>query len=248
MQVARFPDAAELEHGYERVSDAAYLDEERGGRATAAWALERIERHTSPGSVCDLGCWAGFLLSEAEGRGWESWGVEPSQFAAAFARDRLGLERVLQGTIDGAELPAGHFNAAVMCDVIEHLPDPGAELDHVTRLLAPAGVLFLALPDAGSRTARVLGSKWWSVAPTHLHYFTRASLHTLLGRHGYSVEWIGTAPKAFTLRYYLGRLEGYSKPLATGAVAAAGWAGVAERLVWPDFRDRMALVARRPDA
>jgi hypothetical protein len=70
----------------------------------------------------------------------------------------------------------------------------------------------------------------------------------LLEREGFRVEWMGTAPKAFTVRYYLERLDGYSPPLAAAAVAAARRLGTADRLVWPDFRDRMAVVARRVEA
>jgi SAM-dependent methyltransferase len=244
MQVAEFPPEAELGEGYAEVAEAAYVEEEAGQRATAARALERIERHVRPGTICDLGCWVGFLLSEAQRRGWDAQGVEPSRFAAAFARERHGLD-VRTGTLETVELPSEHFDAVVMGDVIEHLPDPGAALRRIGGLLRPDAVLYLALPDAGSRVARALGSRWWSVLPTHVQYFTRASLYRLLSRHGYAVEWVGTAPKAFTVRYYLERLEGYSRPVAASSVRIAERAGLAERLVWPDFRDRMAVVARR---
>jgi hypothetical protein len=70
------------------------------------------------------------------------------------------------------------------------------------------------------------------------------SLTRLLARSGFVPEWVGTAPKAFSVRYYLERLEGYSPPLASASVHAAGAAGLADRLVCPDFRDRMAVVAR----
>ena len=55
-----------------------------------------------------------------------------------------------------------------------------------------------------------MGKRWWSVIPTHVHYFTRASLSALLVRHGYRVVSISTQPKTFTAGYYLGRLGGYS--------------------------------------
>ncbi|MFL5865563.1 MAG: class I SAM-dependent methyltransferase [Thermoleophilaceae bacterium] len=245
MQVAEFPPEAELDDAYAEVSEGAYLAEEAGQRATAARALDRIERHVGRGALVDLGCWVGFLVSEADRRGWEAWGVEPSGFAAEHARDREGL-RVLHGTLDGAELPEHHFDAVVLGDVIEHLPDPGGALRRIRQLLVPGGVVYLALPDAGSRVARLLGSHWWSVLPTHVQYFTRGSVTRLLGREGFAVEWMDTAPKAFTVRYYLERLEGYSKPLASGAVAAAELGRAGGRLVWPDFRDRMAVIARHP--
>lgn len=244
MQVAAFPPEPQLDQAYAEVAEAAYVGEEAGQRATAGRTLGRIERHVRRGALCDLGCWVGFLVAEAERRGWEAWGVEPSRFASSYARETLGLN-VITGTLDGAELPEGHFDAVVLGDVIEHLPEPGEALERIRRLLAPGGVLYLALPDAGSAVAGALGARWWSVLPTHVQYFTRRSLAELLTRHRYAVEWIGTAPKGFSVRYYLERLEGYSAPVASAAVAAAEGVRLADRLVWPDFRDRMGVVARR---
>jgi hypothetical protein len=102
----------------------------------------------------------------------------------------------------------------------------------------------MALPDAGSRLARRMGPRWWSVIPTHVHYFTRESIRRLLERGGWRVEYVGTAPKAFSVRYYLGRIGGYSPPLAGALVRAAEIGGLADSLWAPDFRDRMAVVAR----
>jgi SAM-dependent methyltransferase len=143
-----------------------------------------------------------------------------------------------------ADLPHGEFDAVVLGDVIEHLPDPGAALDRIGELLAPGGVLWLALPDAGSRLARAMGRRWWSVIPTHVQYFTRDSLSRLLERHGYEVLAVRTAPKAFTVRYYLGRIGGYSQRLGDTLVRGVERVGVADRIWAPDFRDRMAVVAR----
>ena len=92
-------------------------------------------------------------------------GVEPSAFASAFARDRLGLDVPHRRTSSTPSLPDASFDAIVLGDVIEHLPDPGAALDRIAALLRPGGVLYLALPDAGSRLARLMGRRWWSVLP-----------------------------------------------------------------------------------
>lgn len=244
MQVAEFPAQPVLSAGYAEVAEAAYLEEEAGQRATAARILERLELHRRPGRLLDVGCWVGFMVAAAGGRGWAASGLEPSVFASAHARDRLGLD-VQTASLDTAQLDVRAFDAVVMGDVIEHLPDPGQALERIHALLAPGGVLCLALPDAGSRVARLMGSRWWSVLPTHVQYFTRSSVRRLLARRGFAVELIETSPKAFTVRYYLERLEGYSPPVAKAAVAGAERLGVAERLVWPDFRDRMLVIARR---
>jgi SAM-dependent methyltransferase len=207
--------------------------------------LARIEAHEPRRrAILDLGCWVGFLLAEARERGWrEQVGIEPSAFASGYARERLGLD-VRTDDLLTAPLPERHFDAAVLGDVIEHLPRPGEALDRIASLLAPGGVAWFALPDAGSRVARTLGARWWSVIPTHVQYFTRHSIATLLERHGFTVLETATAPKAFSVEYYLSRIEGYSKPAGRALVRGARAVGVADRMWAPDFRDRMVVIAR----
>jgi SAM-dependent methyltransferase len=243
MQLAEPPSRAALSAAYGDAASDDYVEEELGQRETARLALERIERHRAPGRLLDLGCWVGFLLDEARDRGWSAVGVEPSAFASAFAREHLGLE-VRPGDLFTASLEPASFDAVVLGDVIEHLADPGGALDRIASLTAPGGVLYLALPDAGSRIARLLGARWWSVIPTHVQYFTRASLARLLTRHGWELLELTTAPKAFTIRYYAGRIGGYSESAGRALVALTERAGVADRLWAPDFRDRMAALAR----
>jgi SAM-dependent methyltransferase len=187
----------------------------------------------------------GFLLAEAGDRGWEGLGVEPSEFASRYAREQLGVE-VIQAGLEDAELPERAFDAVVMGDLIEHLPDPAGALDRIAGLLRPGGVVYMGVPNSGSRVARLMGPRWWSVIPTHVQYFTQPSLFTLLRRRGYEPLWAGTAPKSFTVRYYLERIGGYSRPGAQALVAAATAAGVADRMWALDLRDRMAVIARGP--
>jgi SAM-dependent methyltransferase len=244
MQLQAFPEDAELAESYAGAASEDYVEEEAGQRATARTVLEAIERHAPRGRLLDLGCWVGFTLSEAERRGWNGVGIEPSEFAADYARRRLGLD-VRRGELLDAELEPASFDAVFMGDVIEHLPGLSQTLGRVSDVLVSNGVLAMTLPDAGSRVARAMGRRWWSVIPTHVHYFTRASMRTLLERGGYEVLQISTAPKAFTVRYYLERLSGYREGAARALVRGAERIGLADRLWAPDFRDRMLVVARR---
>jgi SAM-dependent methyltransferase len=244
MQLAHTPTSDELLPLYEEAEADHYIAEEAGQRVTARLALDLIEAHVAPGRMADLGCWVGFLLAEARERGWEVTGVEPSAYASAFARERLGLP-VQRTDLFAADLPAGAFDAVVLGDVIEHLPDPGAALERIGSLLRDGGVVYLALPDAGSRVARRLGRRWWSVIPTHVQYFTRESAVTLLRRHGFEPLHVGTAPKTFSVGYYAWRLTGYSSSAARWLERLVALLRVAERQWAPDFHDRMAIVARR---
>jgi SAM-dependent methyltransferase len=218
MQLRPLPAEQDLDAAYGDAESEAYVEEADGQRETARRALARLEGHVAPGTLLDVGAWVGYLVSEADARGWSAIGVEPSTFASAFARERLGVD-VRTGGLFDADLPPGGFDAVTMGDVIEHLVRPDAALDRIAGLLAPGGLLWLALPDAGSRLARVMGRRWWSVIPTHVQYFTRTSIRLLLERRGYEVLEIATAPKAFTVRYYLDRVGGYSQPVANALVA-----------------------------
>src|SRR5688572_14624190 len=92
MQLDPLPSEDELRRAYSSADSSDYVGEERGQRATAASVLARVEAHVAPARILDVGCWLGFLLAEARDRGWEPVGVEPSEAAAAWARDHFALD------------------------------------------------------------------------------------------------------------------------------------------------------------
>jgi SAM-dependent methyltransferase len=160
MQLRAFPPEAVLSEAYSEAESADYVEEEAGQRETGRRLLARIERRVEPGAFLDLGCWVGFMLDEARSRGWDPIGVEPSRFASDYARAVLDLDVRTEGLMQ-ARLPEAEFDAVFLGDVIEHLPEADAALRRTRSLLAPDGVLALALPDAGSRIARLMGRRWW---------------------------------------------------------------------------------------
>jgi hypothetical protein len=138
------------------------------------------------------------------------------------------------------------MRCVVMCDVIQHLLDVSEAIEKIAAMLEPGGALYLTTPDAGGRLARMMGSRWWSILPMHVQYFTRASMTRLLERHDLRVVDVASHPKVFTATYYAQRLGGYSPALARASVGVARGARLADRLVAPDFHDRMQVVALKP--
>jgi SAM-dependent methyltransferase len=67
--------------------------------------------------------------------------------------------RVLQMDAARMTFPDNHFDIVVSRAVFEHLPDPGAVLSEVARVLKPGGVMFIALhlftSDSGSHDTRI---------------------------------------------------------------------------------------------
>jgi protoporphyrinogen oxidase/SAM-dependent methyltransferase len=226
---------------YASAVDEDSLREEPGQLATAHRSLARVEAEASPGRLLDAGCWTGSFLAAARQRGWSVVGVEPSAWAARHARER-GLD-IIEGELLDAPLAPSSFDAIVATDVLEHLADPAAVVERVAELLVPGGVLYVAVPDAGSRLARAMGRRWWAVLPMHLQYFTRSSMRLLLARHGFEVRHLGTHPKLFSARYYAQRAGSFLPRVGSLVERAVVRSGRADRLVGPDLRDRMEIVA-----
>ena len=237
----RLPSPEAMDEAYTDAADPVSLREEEGQVETARRALADVERVIDPGRVVDIGCWTGSFLVAARERGWDPVGLEPSKWASDRARER-GLD-VRTAGIDAHGLDDASFRLVAMCDVLEHLDRPGEAVDTMRSLLERGGALYLTVPDAGSRLARLMGRRWWSVLPMHVQYFTRASLRRLLTDHGFDVVSVRSHAKVFSARYYAERLGGYSPALEKAAVGVVTKVGQADRLVAPDFRDRMAVIA-----
>jgi SAM-dependent methyltransferase len=125
-------------------------------RSTRGLLARRLDRIAPPGSVLDVGAGDGALLDALEARG----------------RRALGLERhatrpdMREGDLSEV---GGHWSAIVFWHSLEHLRAPGEEIERASRLLAPGGVLVLAVPNADSLQAWAFGDRWLALdLPRHL--------------------------------------------------------------------------------
>jgi 2-polyprenyl-3-methyl-5-hydroxy-6-metoxy-1,4-benzoquinol methylase len=168
---------------------ADYLGQAAARRRMARRKLFGLRRIKPRGRLLDIGCAAGFFLAEARAH-YEVQGVEPSAFAARFAREQLKLP-VFTGTLQAAVLPAGHFDLVTLWDVIEHVADPVALLAEVERLLAPQGRVVLTTGDIGSAYAQARLPEWHLLTPPfHLYFYDRRTLAATAARAGLQVEHI----------------------------------------------------------
>jgi SAM-dependent methyltransferase len=158
-----------------------------------------------PGRILDIGCATGLFLSGMKERGWEVLGIELNEQAAAYARERMGLDIIIGNFLE-ADLPKRYFDVISLWDVLEHLPDPLSVLKKISKIIRPGGLLVLNLPNPESWEAKRFGPLWigWDL-PRHFNLFPLPLLGSLLKEFGF------TRPKVrsltgnyFVLKFSLG--------------------------------------------
>jgi 2-polyprenyl-3-methyl-5-hydroxy-6-metoxy-1,4-benzoquinol methylase len=204
---------------YKDVYGVDYIEDRANITRLARARLEVIERHKQGGKLLDVGCAAGFLLDEARQRGWETRGVEISQFASQYARQELKLD-VFTGTLEGAKFPAAEFDVVVLYFVLEHLRDPLALLQEISRILKPGGLLSLAVPNIAGLYFRLKRKEWIAERTrhqSHFYEFSPSTLRRMLARAG-----LHTVALTSEGRYTRGHvLAGWVKRLRLGNVLLA---------------------------
>lgn len=107
--------------------------------------LDLLEDYKNPGSLLDLGCGCGFFLKEAEERGWQVSGVDPSEKSIAYARSLIA-DTIICGTLD--DIPTDRrFDTITLINVLDHMVDACRQLQKVKDFLAPDGILYLRFPN-----------------------------------------------------------------------------------------------------
>jgi SAM-dependent methyltransferase len=144
--------------------------------------------------VLDVGAADGLLARRLGGRGWRVTGIESDPaLAEAGARHCATMIRADLNTAppDLAET----FDAIVYADVLEHLVDPLRVLLRLNRALAPGGVIVVSIPNVAHlwvRLSLLAGRFQYGdrgiLDRTHLRFFTRRSLGSLLREAHVRVE------------------------------------------------------------
>ena len=145
-------------------------------------------------------------------------GVEANPEAFEHARLRYRREN-LRFARDMVERFAQPCDAVVFLQTIEHVPDPGAVLEHVKGMLSPGGAVYVSTPNV--LTLAPAGAER-SDNPWHVREYRPDEFRALCGAHFASVELRGV----FHAR----------------KLAVHGWA--LRRLRWDDVHAGLGITAR----
>jgi 2-polyprenyl-3-methyl-5-hydroxy-6-metoxy-1,4-benzoquinol methylase len=146
--------------------------------------------------LLDIGCGRGDFMLHCRRRGWTVAGVEQRHSPIMALKAALGIEVYEPEHLE--VIPSDHFDVVTIWHVLEHVPDPARTLAHIHRVLKPAGVALIEVPNFGGWQGRLGGAGWFHLdVPRHLFHFDRASLHGLLVQQALSpYRW-----QTFSLEY-----------------------------------------------
>jgi SAM-dependent methyltransferase len=141
--------------------------------------------------LLEVGFGAGFLLSAAARAGWNVEGVEISRSAVQHGQAQ-GI-KAFQGELVDGRYEAGSFDVVIATELLEHVPDPGAMIREVARILRPGGLFWATTPNSRGLSPRLLGLEWSVISPPeHLHLFSEKGIRDLLVRSGFRTVRIDT--------------------------------------------------------
>jgi SAM-dependent methyltransferase len=193
--------ACDLEFWEPRVMpDARWYERMYGGRDERLLPLEPGHKYflgdaraPGRGELLDIGCGTGTFLAAARAVGYTVSGTELDRNAALFAKEQLGLSRVLGLTI--AEFVEKHsdkkFDIVTFFEVLEHQAGPVEFVQKVKSCLRSRGYIALSVPN---RERWLTGPDVLDYPPNHFLRWNVSALRSLLTSHGFEILSVKEQP------------------------------------------------------
>ena len=168
--------------------------------------VDVLDKHIKhKGIILDLGCGTGTLDFYLASKGNKVTGVDQSKIAINMARKNakaLGVEKdtkYFQKNILKFESKE-KFDAVMLFEVIEHLPDDTKAIVNAKKLLKKNGLLFISTRSANAPLTRIGLTKKHDKRVGHLRRYTLKSLSKVISSTGFR-------------SIYKSKTEGFSKEL-----------------------------------
>lgn len=165
--------------------------------------FDLVSNYSSKGSILDIGCGTGELLSYFKNENWKTTGIEPNENARNIAISENGIDVLNEDKL--STLPSNSFDVVSMWHVLEHVPDLNKRISEVSNLIKDDGTMIFALPNLNSPDAKKYGKHWSALdVPRHLYHFTQSSFEKLITKHG--LKLVHAEPMKFD-SYYVSMLS-----------------------------------------
>ena len=186
-------DAASNASFYDNEYHFIYRDEDKPSydnyirrKERAKNIIDYVRDHTllTEGSVLEIGCADGGNVAAFCDAGYSACGIDLSHAYTEFGCSQ-GLDLYCQNAKEHAAT-GRKYDLIVMNQVLEHFIDLEAELDSVNELLAPDGILFIAVPGVKYLSFSVYDADFLQMLQNaHVYNFTRDTLCQVMKKYGF---------------------------------------------------------------
>ena len=148
----------------------------------------------------DIGCGTGNFLAAARDAGFRVSGTELDRNAACFAKEKLGLQRVLPLTISefAERYVDERLDVVTFFEVLEHQVAPAEFLQKVKECVRPGGVIAMSVPN---RDRWLTAPDVLDYPPNHFLRWNAAALAMFLNARGFEVLSIREQPAGLTTSF-----------------------------------------------
>jgi dolichol-phosphate mannosyltransferase len=204
---ATHPEAEQVLKYYSEVEDTGYLKNIDSRKIMFEHNFSRIKSLLpKSGKLLDVGSYCGVFLKIAENNGYDTLGVEPSEWAAQYSREKMGQEAIA-GTLKDVPPDKGNFDVITMWDVMEHLPHPMNEIALIKTRMKPNGIFAFATLNIDNWAPRFLKEKWPWFMDMHLYYFDKKSIGQMLKKNHLEIIDSQSYRHIITLEYFFLKLD-----------------------------------------
>lgn len=143
---------------------------------------KRVRRFIgTSGNILDIGCANGaFLLSMKQIGEYGLYGLDIKRTGVDFEKQSINFK---EGSFEALDYPKDFFDAVILDNLLEHVPDPVVFMEKVWVVLKPSGYVFGTTPNFDSIDRFVFGKYWGGFhMPRHLFLFSNQNLEMFLKR------------------------------------------------------------------
>lgn len=160
------------------IKQATFDEREKGIETEKISLIESVQcrkKFQKGQTLLDVGCGLGGLLYDAKRVGYKVTGIEWSDDAYNYLRNR-GLD-VYLGEFENIDLGGKKFDVITAIAVLEHMRNPMPFFEKVSDCLNKGGIFYYVTASRDSLFARISGRNWGFLEPDmHINYFTQDSV------------------------------------------------------------------------
>lgn len=141
----------------------------------------------SKGRLLDVGCGLGWVVKEANARGYKARGIDPATPYVRLGQKTFGLDLKVSNLENFQSKEK--YNAIVLNHTLEHIKDLDKFLKRIHSLLSKKGYLLVACPNIASLMYYIFKSRWYGLVPTQHHQqFTPKTLAGAISQNGFIIR------------------------------------------------------------